>query len=334
MTNPSVTGPTRKSRKLLILNVGSHGEVMNEISAISKLFEGVIPERLSEVVALVDKYSAQFRLVDDKEGFNLNAGAYGVVQYTLRSMQQLWLFGYAGMLSLHSYSSYLLIIQSLNLELNLEELAKIPGQEDANLEFSRLVTSVKNLAESFGASDFLWPEGIPVPEQGRSLDAERAAVFDLTCIATAYVFLHELRHVIFSFEGDAPENPVDEEYACDSFANEFMTSKIKQYSDQSGYPEDKVKMKRAMGIALSSAFLLFATSKKHLGGSSSHPPIHGRWMATANAVDLPENDYFWLYFASIALAMCQHLQISIPPKKFINFRELCHLLINDLENGI
>lgn len=307
---------------------------MSEISPVKKLFEGVIPERLTEVLALIDKHSAQFRLVDDKVGFNLDAGAYGAVQYTHRSMQQLWLFGYAGMLSLHSYSSYLLIIQSLGLELSLEEIAKIPGQKETNLEFSRLVTSVKNLMEAFGSNDVLWPEGVPEPEQGRSLDAEHAAVFDLTCMATAYVFLHELRHVIFSSDGNAPESPIDEEYACDSFANEFMTSQIKKYSEQSGYPEDKVKMKRAMGIALASAFLLFATAKKNIGGSSTHPPIHGRWMATANAIDLPENDYFWLYFASIALAILQHLEIFIPSKRFNNFRELCHVLIKDLENGM
>lgn len=307
---------------------------MSQNEVIKKLFEGVIPERSAEVMALVEKYDAQFRLISDKEGFNVDAGAFGAVQYTERSMQQLWLFGYAGMLSLHSYSSFLVIGQLLGLKFDIEEIKKIPGQQEADEEFSRLVTKVKELSGVFGTDDFSWPEGVPEPEQGRPLDAERAAVFDLTCMATAYVFLHELRHVMFSAEGDAPENSLDEEYACDSFANEIMTAQIKKYSEQSGYPEDKVIMKRAMGIALASSFLLFATARKNLGGSSTHPPVHGRWFRTVNTIDLPENDYYWLYFSSIAIAMFKHIGVPVPPKTIKSFKELSYELINDLETDI
>lgn len=280
---------------------------MNENEAIQKLFEGVVPERFTEVVVIVDKYSAQFRQIGDREGFNIDAGAFGAVQYTHRSMQQLWLFGYAGMLSLHCYATLIVLIQSSGLELNIEKVKKIPGQNQAEEDFSNIMSKVRELNNALGEEDFLWPEDIPKPEQGRPTDDERAAVFDLSCMAAAYVFLHELRHVMFSADGDAPESPIDEEYACDNFAKDMMTSHIKKYSEQSGYPEDKVTMKRAMGIALASSFLLFATGRKNLSDSSTHPQVHGRWLCTVRTLELPENDYFWLYFSSLSLSILQYI---------------------------
>ena len=46
-------------------------------------------------MALIDKHSAQFRLICDRDGFNIAAGPFGAIQYTYRSMQQMWLFAYA-----------------------------------------------------------------------------------------------------------------------------------------------------------------------------------------------------------------------------------------------
>ena len=220
--------------------------------AIPKLFEGVIPERLEEVMTLIDEYSAQFRLVGDREGFNIDGGAFGTVQYTYRSMQQLWLFGYTGLLSLHCYATLIALIQSSGLKLDMQKVKKIPDQAFSDNNFIKLLHKISELNKASSEGDFTWPEEIPKPEQGRPADEERAAVFDLLCMAAAYIFLHELRHVMFSANGNAPESPIEEELVCDDFAKDMMTSKIKQYSEQSGYPEDKVAMKRNISISLAS----------------------------------------------------------------------------------
>jgi len=304
------------------------------ISIVRKLFDEVVPERASEIEAIVRQCDPQFRLIADREGFNLDAGGFSVIQYTSRSIRQMWLFGYAGMQALHCYSSLILLLKSSNENLDIDEVNKIPDQAAEDEKFKIIVDAVKDLNSVFHEDDFTWPKNIHEPENGKPEDTECAAVFDLTCMATAYVFLHELKHVIFSSEGDAPKDLKDEEYRCDSFAKEMMVSKIRQYAESSGYPEDEVRMKRMMGIALASVFILFATGKNRFAGSDSHPPVHGRWLETIKDVTLPDDDWFWLYFSSLSLALLKYYSIKISPKTVKNYKSLCLDLIVDLENGI
>jgi len=113
-----------------------------------------------------------------------------------------------------------------------------------------------------------------------------------------------------------------------------MTSHIPRYSESSGYQEDAVKMKRFMGIILASVFLLFATSKSRLSGSNTHPAVHERWLRTVKSLDLPSNDYLWLYFGSLSLAILQNIGISVPDKKVEDLRSFCLDIIEDLKNNI
>lgn len=307
---------------------------MEANSIVRKLFDEVVPERASEIEDIARQYDPQFRLIADREGFNLDAGGFSVIQYTSRSIRQMRLFGYAGMQALHCYSALIFLLKSCNGTLDIDEVNQLHDQAAEDEKFKIIVDAVKDLNSVFHEDDFTWPPDIPEPDNGRPEDTERAAVYDLTSMATAYVFLHELKHVIFSSEGDAPEDPKDEEYRCDSFAKEMMVSKIRQYAESSGYPEDQVRMKRMMGIALASTFILFATGKKRFAGSDSHPPVHGRWLETVKYVTLPDDDWLWLYFSSISLALLKYYSINISPKTVINYKSLCLDLIVDLENGI
>ncbi|WP_196803479.1 phage exclusion protein Lit family protein [Thiomonas sp. FB-6] len=307
---------------------------METTDTVRKLFDGVVPERASEIESIVNYYDAQFRLIGDREGFNLDAGGFSAIQYTSRSTRQMWLFGYAGRQALHCYASLIVLFKSRGDTLDINEISRIPDQAAEDETFKSILGSVKDLSTAFHEDDFEWPVGIPEPEKGRPSDAERAAIYDLTCMATAFVFLHELKHIIFSAEGNSPEDPKDEEYCCDEFAKDMMISRINQYATSSGYPEEKVRMKRMMGIALASAFILFATGKGRLAGSETHPPIHGRWSATVKDVNLSDDDWFWLYFSSFALALLKYYSIAIQPKVVNNYKSLCLDLISDLENGI
>jgi hypothetical protein len=307
---------------------------METSSIVRRLFDGVVPEMSSEIEAIAQQYDPQFRLIGDREGYNLDAGGFSAIQYTSRSTRQMWLFGYAGRQASHCYASLIVLLKSLNGTLDISQLNEVPDQAKEDQAFKEIIDAVKDLNSVFHEDDFNWPANVPEPASGKPLDAERAAVYDLTCMATAYVFLHELKHVIFSTDGNAPEDPRDEEYQCDEFAKKMMIASVHQYAKSSGYPEDKVRMKRMMGIALASAFILFATGKDRLAGSESHPPIHGRWRKTINNVDLPENDWFWLYFVSLSLALLKYYSISIPPRAVKNYKSLCIGLIDDLENGI
>jgi len=300
---------------------------------VKKLFEGVIPERVEEVYSLMEKHGIEFRLLDDDEGCKIQA-AFNAIQYTKRAMHQVWLFGIAGMQSLHCYASHLHIIQSLGLNLSPHDLESIPGQAEENAKFSNLLEHLKQLKTAYSIHDFMWPEEVPNPDDGKPLGIEPSVVYDLTCMATSYIFLHEMKHALIYAESDESHTAIDEEYECDKFAKQIMLSEVDRYALMSGYPADKVRTKRSMGIALASAFILATTARENIGGSNTHPSVHGRWLETLQSIKLPPNDYFWLYFTSIALAMLRYLDIEISERAFSSHKELCFELINDLQNGI
>lgn len=307
---------------------------MSDNLELEKLFEGVVPERIDEVLSLIGTHSAQFRRVGDKSGFNLNAGAFGAIQFTQRSLNQIWLFGFSGLFSLHCYSGIIFLAKCHGLKFDLDEIDSLPDQKFEDERFSNLIKVIENLKDADSEHDFTWPYGIPNPEYGKPKNIEQAAVFDLVLMATAYVFLHELKHVIFESEGNAPEDPLDEEMQCDAFASEMILSQVGKYSSSSGYPEDKVHMKRAIGIALGNAFLAVATPISCLSGTKSHPPVHKRWSATLASINLEENDFYWLYFASLAIALLKYKNIRFPPIKVANFKKVAITAIEALENGI
>jgi len=176
---------------------------MNANDALEKLFEGVVPERCKEISDLIARYSAQFRLTCDRDGFSIAAGPFSAIQYTHRSMEQMWLFGYAGLLALHCYATLIVLLKSSGVELNMQTVRKIPGQHEIEEEFAKLLDKIREINRAASEYDYVWPQGIPTPEQERQADAEQVLVFDLSCMAAAYVFLHELRHAMFSVDGDA-----------------------------------------------------------------------------------------------------------------------------------
>lgn len=307
---------------------------MNETDEIYALFKGVIPEQIDEIVSLLKKHSVNFRRIGDKSGFYLNAGAFGAVQFTQRSLRQLWLFGHAGRQALHCYAGLIHIAKSLNIKFDLDEINQLSKQDAEDKKISKLLNALVDLMACENEADFTWPDDIPLPEDGKSKNIELSVVFDLVLIATAYVFLHELKHVIFSAENNALENPLDEEMQCDEFATEVILRDVQLYAKQSGDPEETVKMKRSMGIALGAAFFAIATPHELLAGSKTHPAVHRRWSATLASSPLEENSYFWLYFASLAIAILKHRKIVFLAQNVESFKQLSLAAIGALENGI
>lgn len=299
---------------------------------VQKLLEGVVPERLDEILNLIQAHSAQFRRVGDKAGFNLDAGAFSAIQFTQRSLEQLWLFGFSGLFALHCYAGNALLAKSCDLEFSLDEMETLPDQQVADERVLSLLASIDHLNNVESEHDFIWPAGIPKPEEKKPIDIEQAAVFDIVLMATAYVFLHELKHVIFEAEGNAPKDPIEEEMQCDAFASEIMLSQIGKYSEVSGYDEEKVRMKRAIGISLGNAFLALATPKKYWGGTNSHPPIHKRWIVTLGSIGLEENDFYWLYFASLAIALLKYRGKRYPAQKIATYKSFAMSVMGVLES--
>ena len=307
---------------------------LSDEDPIKSLWDGVLPERYHELMDLLDQHSAQFRALEDHSGFNLRAGAYRAIQYTERSLRQLCLFGYGGMISLHCYSSFIAILHESGQNLDISAMDAIPEQSEVNQTFTQLMQAIEELKTSFGEADFVWPEAIPNPLDGRPVDSEGALVFDLTCVAATYFTLHELKHVLFQSEGNAPMNPWEEEKACDAFAVEMILGQTEIYSQKSGFPEATVKEKRAMGIALALIFLLFMTPQRLVSGSATHPPIHARWFSVIRNIDLKEDGHFWLYFASLAISLLRFKGVEVLPIPFASYKDLSFKLVQMLEDAI
>jgi hypothetical protein len=302
---------------------------MEEKEKVERLICDVIPERINEIKDIIEQKSPEFRRLYDKEGFSLEGGAFSAIQYTERSMSLLWLYGYAGKMSLHAYSSIIIILKSNGSPFDVEKISGLPGQVEANSSFEKIVNETKKLKNAWSSGDFYWPDYIPQPGAHRSADIEDATVYDLTCMGTVFMFLHELRHVIYAVGRDSPKNRHDEEFECDKFAKEIMLSEVCRYSHDSGYLEKNVKSKRLMGIAFALMFILFAS--KEFGDTKSHPAVYKRWLKIISEVDLEDNDNFWLYFASFAASQLLYSKVPIRPITFSSYKKLCFELVKSLE---
>lgn len=127
---------------------------MSENDELKKLFEGVIPERLDEVLSLIESHSAQFRRVDDKSDFNLDAGAFGAIQFAQRFLGQLWLFDFAGLYALHSFSGVIFFVKSRGLKFDIAEIDGLPEQKEENNRFSKIIKTIHRLNSAESKYDF------------------------------------------------------------------------------------------------------------------------------------------------------------------------------------
>lgn len=158
-------------------------------------------------------------------------------------------------------------------------------------------------------------------------------MFDLTCVAATFISLHELKHVIFNSEENAPITSWEVEIACDAFAQDMILGNTEIYSQNCGFPDAMVKEKRAMGIALALMFPLCVTPQPLVQDSLTHSPIHERWLSRIRNIDLNEDRYFWLYFVSLAISMLRFKGVEVLPIPFASYRDLSCQLVQMLENA-
>ena len=83
---------------------------MNEVTteeAVKRLILGAAPEREDDFLSLWNQYAPQIEFIEDKEGFSLEAGAFGLVLFNHKSMAQIWLLGFAAQYAFHAYLPYM-----------------------------------------------------------------------------------------------------------------------------------------------------------------------------------------------------------------------------------
>lgn len=214
-----------------------------------------VPERAAELREIWAKYDLQFAVVSDslKIGFRSRGK---VIEFDNKTMRILWVLAHSAWRMFVCYSPHVLLALATGCSIDLEMMQRDQGLEKARASFEGLLYVVRNAVAAQSADDVAWPLDLPDPMADRSsLSAEQKAVFDLAIMATAYGFLHEVQHVMFAKDKNAPPRRPDEEIACDVFARDFLLAKIDSYAKTTSWSADLILMKRAMAIALGAFFV-------------------------------------------------------------------------------
>ena len=272
-----------------------HDPAVDAPDAVKTVILASAPEKEKDLEKIWDEYSPAFSLANDKQGFCFEAGAFGMVLFTSRSMSYMWLLGFAAQEALKDYCG-VSIGSVIYGRFDPAYFDDVPHSK-----FGDLIALIPTISEVENEEDFPWPEGIPHPKFGKPKDLSGSMVFDLLCMAAAYSFLHEVEHVRIAQDGETLD-PHDEEFRCDKSARDMLLDGIAEYSKTSGYPEEGVATKRAISISLASFFLLAVTPEEAWGGSRSHPSIASRISALTDSLSLPDNDHFWTYLSCLLIA--------------------------------
>ena len=232
--------------------------------ALRALFLGVAPERENELEELWSKYQLEFHLLHDESNIIAEAGLYKQVRYSHRMLRAVWVSAFA------AWEGYSAVHQ-----------VAVSGCEPRLDRFSELVALVKTIIDNDNPFSVALPG---LPEQGQLLDAsqylELRVAAEFAYFATAWVMLHEVRHIQHQQDSTSStwgtsEEQHAEELSCDEFAIKFITDKVAEYAAQHNVSADTVLMKRKTGIYFG-MFALSLIAGSNSKASDSHPSIQTR----------------------------------------------------------
>jgi hypothetical protein len=259
---------------------------------------------------------------------------YGTVQVNELALKLVWLVGFTAWKAVDAYSGILRALQIRRDAFDLSVLNRVPGQQEADAAFDSAMAQVRELCLSRSLADFTWPADVPYPSEGLKLsDIREHAIYDLVCMAGAYIFLHEIRHSQLWRDGQTPGDTIAEERECDHYAREMMLGMVQQYAEDSGYPESLVRAKRTVGILFAKLVILTMTPKSSWSGSAHHPAVKDRLKAVLNEVTEPIPDWFWPICAALLAAFARHYGVIDAPMAFDDNRQLALVLCDKFDSA-
>lgn len=319
------------------MDVGAAVRMRDEIIAewtgiLHMIVEQTVPERKEEIEGLWHRYQPPLHEVGDIEGVKLEADADGI-RFARKDLQCLWLLGFSAWKSVALYSPAILLAALQN-----DTVLNILGQDDdaSALErdyFERMRAVEKFVAERSVDPDH-WPPDIPEPVIQRSElnDNEGRMMFDVVNYATAGIFLHELRHVMFRRDKNGPKPYSDEERQCDAFALDVMIAKLADHAEAAKIEYATLLSKRAFGLAVMALFLQIITPVWERGGSKDYPPLGERLYKLLQIPVQDEHDHYWMFVACVSLAEARraHLDLSslAPGLSFAGLARSLLMLLN------
>lgn len=282
-----------------VVAMSDHSNADEEAKA---LFLGTAPERRADIEELFK--SVEYKLAHDRPALHLEATAFfgrGLVVFTNRTMQQIWLIAYLSWKTLHEQSGFLIVALARKSQYD----PSVYEKNDRYLaQVDRLGQALTALRTDTGSPP--WPSDVPRldPQLSELRDEEDRAIYQLSCFAAAFVLLHESRHAIKRAWGEDYDG-VAEELECDRYALSFLLDQCHQYAGHNHDEPIKVIRKRTMGVFLGLAVTFESTELGLWRPSDSHPSGYERIKQLIQLVELDikdPNDDFWVFASCILLS--------------------------------
>jgi len=232
--------------------------------------------------------------------------------------------GFAAWRAFQAYCPYGLSYRGEITLLMAEDLDLVSAEEHLKAGLSK----ARELKNTENVQHFKWPAEIPVPGLDEPKTTEERAVVDLIKIATAFIFLHEVRHAVLARDRNGYQNAVDEEYECDQYARSFLLESVSEYCAGTVQDQKGVLGKRLMGLMLGSFVILEITPEDRRQGSAAHPPLAERFRRLIQTIDCTVKDYVWIYGCCLLLGILRQEQKLPSQSSSITPRQLFDKLVS------
>ena len=295
---------------------------------IENILLGACPERESEMRQSWETFKPEFYLREDGVGADISANG-NRVSWMHKTFALDWVIATLGLQALTAYSPHILLARAFSVHDFTDDagLASIESQMDEAVYFARLIWQAKQL------DDLEWPPTISLPgtRPDPSFDPTGRATFDLACLAAATTFFHELRHVQFAAQRDAPPLSVEEERACDVHARSMLLDRVADYCATTGEPHPQVLNKRIMGLA-TAAFCIAHVEPASLQAAivDTHPPVPERFKALVLDAGAADDADSWVYTACLLIHVLRRANRLPPTVTFVSAKDLCRQLVDAL----
>jgi len=295
---------------------------------VDLLLTGAAPERRDELTEFWGTGADRVHLTDGR-GFDIEE-IFGVIKTTEITLREIWILSFAAWRAIEAYSGIFFLLTGIGV-FKRDEVASLPGQAAADAAFDTVVAKALELRKCENLDSFEWPKDIPQPTPDNTFSKKSdLGAYNLACIAAAYIFLHEIRHVLFARENSRPLDRHAEELECDKFARRFLLEKIDEYAFTSGEPAEQVRSKRALGIAVGKTVILEVTPLAAWLGTDTHPPVRLRVHSFLEDLGGTVTERFWISVASFLAATCRSHGRLPSEIKFKSARELALALADCL----
>lgn len=285
------------------------------VTAIQSLIYGAAPERQVELAELWNRYNPAVEVVPDQTGALMNANKRRI-QFDFKTLDALWLIGFSGWRAIETYAPH--VVVATITQTSIQSVICDDGElGQFEQDYKHRLRLAQDLIASDGETSVQWPPDVPRPTADRAClrdDQERVA-FDLTLMAVAYVFLHELWHVVLDRDDTHPSSAAEEEIACDVWARGMMLEKLADYAKKHGPSYEAVLNKRATAMAIACLILQTITPQWAQWGNDDYPSVGERMAALIKDISLSAGSGFWIVAASMLVGVMReaHQSIEIVP---------------------